>query len=80
VAQLDSALASGAKDEKSQPTQNQGLSDNPKIRSAVCSTFSEQKNVENDTELQQVIAAWSELPEHIKQAIKALIRTNKNSK
>jgi len=31
---------------------------------------------ENDTELQQIISAWLDLPEYIKQAIKALIQTH----
>ena len=36
---------------------------------------------ENDTDLQQVISAWPNLPEHIKEAIKALVQTlNKQEK
>jgi hypothetical protein len=34
------------------------------------------KNCQNDHDLQQIITAWPELPEHIKAAVKALIQTN----
>jgi hypothetical protein len=36
--------------------------------------------LENDPELKQIITKWSELPEHIKAAIKALVQTNKIEK
>jgi len=74
---LDRALASGAKDEKSQPPQKQQLNENANSHSSVCSTFSVQKTIENHPELEQIITAWPQLPEHIKTAVKALIDTYK---
>ncbi|MCX5637106.1 MAG: hypothetical protein NTX52_05370, partial [Planctomycetota bacterium] len=66
-------------DEKSQPQQKQELIDTQSERLQT----SLQKNPENGQksgdnlpdDLAEIVAAWPELPEHIKAAIKALVHT-----
>ena len=64
----------------SQPLKNKEVKDN------LC-PISEHKRVQNPVQilqkhpdLEQIIVAWPELPEHIKAAIKALIQTYKETK
>ena len=49
--------------------QNNNLQQNPKdILPKIC---------QNDLDLEQIITAWPDLPEHIKAAIKALVGTHR---
>jgi len=75
VAQLDRALASGAKAEKLQASNNQKVTESTKDVLSSCLAFSVSEAIEKHPELEQIIIAWPDLPEHIKAAIKALMKT-----
>jgi hypothetical protein len=76
VAQLDRALASGAKAKKTQASNNQGVTKPIRNVLSSCLAISVSEAIEKHPELTQFIKTWPELPENIRQAIKSLIRTD----
>jgi len=75
VAQLDSALASEANDENTQPTQNKEFT-NPTETDTPDYSLS---RFELPAELQFVIEQWNVLPSHVKETIKMLVETVKKN-
>ena len=75
VAQLDRASASEAEAEKSQASNNQKVTESTKDVLSSCLAFSVSETIKKHSELKTIIQVWPELPEYIKAAIKALIKT-----
>ncbi len=72
VADSNSTKSSSQTPDNKQLTTFNSDSKNPENQELVSGLFFE---LENDPELKQIITKWSELPEHIKAAIRALIQT-----
>ena len=68
----------------SQPTKNKELTAKPKTATAQKlpkSCNSDIKSIaENCPDLEQIVTVWPSLPEHIKAAIKALVKTYQSEK
>ena len=73
VAQLDSALASEANVEGVQPTENQKLTTSPESDTPIITPIESKF----PPELQEIIDRWDNLPEHIREAIQALVKAYK---
>jgi hypothetical protein len=69
-------LASGAKAEKPQASNNQEVTKPTKDVLSSCLAFSVSEAIEKHPELKTIIQLWPDLPEHIKAAIKALVEAS----
>ena len=73
VAQLDRALASGAKDKKPQAFNNQEVTKPTEDVLSSCLAFSVSETIEKHPELVNLIEVWPRLSDELKQAIIKMI-------
>jgi len=76
VAQLDRASVYETEGRKPQALNSPEVTESTKDVLSSCLAFSVPETLQKHPELKTIIQVWTELPDHIKQAIKSLVQTN----